>query len=244
VPKAPPILLLTRPAAQSARFLEQCEAALGHPVEAVVSPVMAIVPRQLDHDPTGLAGVILTSENAVAALGDAPWGAGLRAWCVGRQTAEAAAAAGFDPVSADGDAAGLVALVLSDPPKGPLLHLRGAHVADDIAARLTDAGVPTEAVVIYDQVAQPLTEAARRCLSASDRPVLLPLFSPRSACLVRDAVAEIGPSVIPLAMSARVAAAWGASPSVAMIAREPTANAMLSLVRAGVRGEFADDAPC
>jgi uroporphyrinogen-III synthase len=244
VPKAPPILLLTRPAAQSSRFLAQCEAMLGHPVEAVVSPVMAIVPRKLHHDASGLAGVILTSENAVAALGDAQWRTGLRAWCVGRQTAEAAASAGFDAVSADGDAADLVALILSDPPKGPLLHLRGAHVADDIAARLAAGGVPTEAVVIYDQVAQPLSEAARACLAASDRPVLLPLFSPRSARLVRDAVAKIGPSVIPLAMSTRVAAAWGASPPVAKIAREPTANAMLSLVRALVRGEMGDDAPC
>ncbi|MGI1662212.1 uroporphyrinogen-III synthase [Palleronia sp. KMU-117] len=240
MPKVPPILLLTRPAAQSERFFAQCEAALGHPVEAIVSPVIAIVAREFDHDASGLAGVIFTSENAVAALGDAPWRTGLRAWCVGRQTAEAAAAAGFDAVSADGDAADLVALILADRPEGPLLHLRGAHVADDTAARLTAGGVPTKAVVIYDQVAQPLTPAARRWLRGSDRPVLLPLFSPRSARLVRDEAPEIGPSVIPLAMSARVAAAWGAGPPFAKIAREPTANAMLSLVR----GEFGNDAAC
>ncbi len=161
MPKAPPVLLLTRPAAQSARFLHECEDGLGRPVKAVISPIMGIEPRTLTVDPRRFAGVVFTSENAVTALGRPDWSRGVTAWCVGRRTADAAAAAGFTALSAEGDAQALLARILADRPEGPLLHLGGAHLASDIAAELTQSGVPAETVVVYDQVAVPLTTEAR-----------------------------------------------------------------------------------
>jgi uroporphyrinogen-III synthase len=240
VPKAPPILLLTRPVAQSERFLRECEEALGRGIEAVVSPVLGIEPRPVTLDPARHAGVIFTSENAVAALGDPLWAKGMTAWCVGHRTADAARGAGFAAISAAGDARDLLALILDDQPTGPLLHLCGAHLAADIAGELTAGGVPTETAVVYDQVALPLSDEARALLSSPSRTVVLPLFSPRSARLVRAAVDAVAAEVMPLAMSDQVSEAWGPAAPLAKVAAEPTAAAMRSLVLA----ELRDDSPC
>lgn len=241
--EAPPALLLTRPAAQSARFLAQCEEALGAPVEAMVASIIEIVPRDIAIDLSAFAGVVFTSENAVAALGKSDDVRGMRAWCVGGRTADAASRSGFDTVSAEGAAEDLIALVLREPPAGRLLHLCGAHVAADVAGRLTEAGVPTDACVIYDQVPQPLPEAARHLLERPARPVILPLFSPRSARLLRNAAPEPSPLVRPLAMSAQVAAAWGPATDPrrgTRVAQRPTAADLLALVL----DELRDDPAC
>jgi len=240
---APPVLLLTRPAAQSARFLAQCEEAFGAPVDAVIAPMIEIVPRGAPVDLSPFAGVIFTSENAVTALGRNAGAEGMRAWCVGRRTANAAAQSGFDALSAEGAAEDLIALVLRQRPAGALLHLCGAHVAADVAGRLSECGVPTEARVIYDQVPQLLPEAARRLLEGSGRRVVLPLFSPRSARLLRREVPEPSMCVRPLALSAQVAAAWGPVPDSgrsAPVAARPTAADLLALVLE----ELRDDAAC
>lgn len=240
---APPVLLLTRPAAQSARFLAQCEEALGAPIEAVIAPVIDIVPRGGPVDLSPFSGVVFTSENAVTALGRNADTRGMRAWCVGRRTADAAARSGFDAVSAEGAAEDLIALVLRDSPAGALVHLCGAHVAADVAGRLSERGVPTQARVIYDQVPQPLPVGARQLLEGSGRRVVLPLFSPRSARLLRKEVPKPSVSVRPLAMSAQVAAAWGPGPdsgSATLVAARPTAADLLALVLE----ELRDDAAC
>jgi uroporphyrinogen-III synthase len=100
--------------------------------------------------------------------------------------------------------------------------------------------VPTETAVVYDQVALPLSDEARTLLSTPLRSVLLPLFSPRSARLVRAAVDAIAAEVRPLAMSDQVAEAWGTAGPIVKVAAEPTAAAMRALVLA----EMRDDSPC
>ena len=241
--EVPTVLLLTRPAAQSARFLAQCEEALGSPFEAVIAPVIEIVPRGEQIDLLPFAGVVFTSENAVAALGQNADARGMRAWCVGRRTADAAAKSGFDTVSADGAAENLIALLLREPPAGTLVHLCGAHVASDVAGRLTAGGVPTEARVVYDQVPQGLPEAVRRLLEGADRPVVLPLFSPRTARLLRNEVPDPSPLLRPLALSAQVAAAWGPATApghTTRVAAKPTAADLMALVL----DELRDDPAC
>lgn len=240
MPKAPPILLLTRPIAQSERFLRECEKALHRPVDAVVAPVLGIEPRPFSIDPARFAGFVFTSENAVTALGAPRWAMGKTAFCVGRRTADAARAVGFRAISADGDAGDLVSMILSDPPAGPLLHLGGAHLAADIAGELSARGIRTETVVVYDQVALPLSDEARALLSSPAQIVLLPLFSPRSARLVRAAIDRISDKVRPVAMSEQVATAWGTDAPAARVASEPTSAAMLARVLA----ELRDDSPC
>lgn len=185
------ILLLTRPAAASART--KADIARRHPgVRIVVSPVMEIVP--VPFAPDVVPGeLILTSENGAEVAGRLGLPAGLRAWCVGARTAEVAAAAGFDAISADGDAEALIPLILSAPDGGPLLHLRGEHARGDIAPRLRAAGRDARDAVVYAQEERALSEEALAVLGGAER-VVLPLYSPRSAAIL----AQQGPFEAPL----------------------------------------------
>jgi len=128
----------------------------------------------------------------------------LRAYAVGQATAEAARAAGFKAVAAGGDAASLLALIEKDGAQGPFLHPRGAHVAADIAVALRARGLSAAEVVVYDQAAQPLSEAARAALYG-DAPVILPLMSPRTGRLFFEGADTIRAPLLVAAMSRNVA---------------------------------------
>ena len=108
----------------------------------------------------------------------------------------------------------------------PCLYCRGLHTRGDLAARLETAGIPTDEVVLYDARPLPLTRAADAVLSGS-RPVVLPLFSPRSARLL--AANPIAAPVRAVAISDAVAEAWN-GPGDMRVAQEPTAEAMVRAV--------------
>jgi uroporphyrinogen-III synthase len=228
--------LLTRPAAASERFARQWRATAGAEARVVIAPVTEIVPLPGAPDRAGYAGIVFTSENAVAALGPAP--RRMAAWCVGARTAEAAAAAGYDAEAAGGDADALVGLILGRNVRGPLLFARGAESRGDVANRLRAAGIACDEAVVYDQRAAPLSAEAVALLGGS-APVLLPLFSPASARRLSAALAGCGVRA-PLgvaAMSPAVAEVWtGPAPARSAVAERPDAAgmiaALLSLCRA------------
>lgn len=229
-PQSRPIpVLLTRPRAQGDRFAAQLAERFGAGLLPVPSPLIAPVFLRPAIPPRRYSAVILTSETG-AASATAP-GLPRRAYCVGDRTAQAAQAAGFQPLSAKGDAAALLALIRSSGDPGPFLHLRGADSRGDIAATLSAAGMPTDEVITYDQRPQPLTSEARALLSGTD-PVILPLFSPRTAEIL---VAQ-GPFTAPLwlaALSPAVAeAAAPLRPARCTIAGEPNADALLTAIAA------------
>lgn len=178
-----PTILLTRPDAQSQRFARQIGG-------AVISPLMR--PEFLAPPlPAGdFAAVVLTSETGAAAAGRIS-AAGIalpkRAFCVGDRTAEAAQALGFDASSAGGDANDLLAQIASVAPVGCLLLLQGQDTAGDLKNRLISAGIETVSVITYRQIAQHLSDEAILLLQGS-APVILPVFSARSAVLL---VAEL-----------------------------------------------------
>jgi uroporphyrinogen-III synthase len=222
-----PILLLTRPAAASARTRAAVEQARPG-VVVVESPVMEIarVPFVMEERPGGL---ILTSENGAEVAAGLGLPVGTVAWCVGDRTAEVARAAGLRDISADGDAEALLRLILSEPEAGPLLHLRGEHARGDIVPRLRAAGRAARDAVVYRQVELPLTAEARGALGG-DIPVVVPLYSPRSAVIL----ARQGPFAAPLrvvAMSGAVArAATALGPESMVEIDNPDGRAMLSAV--------------
>lgn len=231
-------LLLTRPRPASDRFARQLAAATGPFAEVIVSPLLRIVPSGAVPPVPPWAELAFTSENAVTvAAPHLP--AGRRAWCVGDRTADAARAAGLDAVSAGGDAAALAALLARDPPGGEILHLSGAHQRGDLVERLAAAGLPARRVAIYDQVPAPLGSAARRALGGR-RPVLLPLFSPRSAALAGEQAAGAAAPLLLAALSPAVASAWtGPEARAAITAERPDAGALAAAVSrliAGVPG--------
>jgi uroporphyrinogen-III synthase len=232
-------LLLTRPAEGGERFLELVRPALTAAVQVVASPLLA--PRFLSPPlPGGPAtGVIFTSEAGVeGARRISAEGAVLprRAWCVGARTAAMARAAGFDAVSAEGDAAALVALILAAGERGPLWHLRGEDSRGDVAGTLSAAGTETISRVVYRQDPCALTPAAGAAL-AGGAPVVAPLFSPRTALVLAAALQgqAVGAPLHLVAMSGAVARAAGAlAPASLRIAAAPEAAAMAAATLAAL----------
>lgn len=227
-------VLLTRPEAAGDRFAAELEARFGLRVAIVASPLLE--PRFLAPALPDAAALVLTSQTGVQAA--ARLGAGLpkRAYCVGRRTADAARAAGFDALSADGDADALVALILSAGDRGPFLHLHGRDTRGDVAARLAAAGLPATGAVVYAQEPRPLSPQARALLEGAG-PVLVPLFSPRTAQLFA-ATAPHAAALWIAALSPAVAAALGGLPVArSVVAAHPDAaqliEAMAPLIGAG-----------
>lgn len=215
------ILVLTRPQADSERFLAAVEAKFG-PVKAVISPVIEVV--SLPVEVPSYNEVILTSANGAAEAKRLGVKAGTRAWCVGQRTAKLAFEAGLEPISADGNADDLVELIQSQR-TGTLCHIRGVHSRGQVAARLIAQGRVCKEVIAYDQRDIPPTKAALEALQGTD-PIVLPLFSPRSALLI-PAVHQAPVHVI--AMSSAVAAEVAdLGADTVTIAENPNFEAMLA----------------
>lgn len=218
-------LLLIRPEAQSLRLAAALRAR-GATAPVVVSPVIGIEARPVTVPED--ADLVLTSQNAVAALPEGRW----RAWCVGDRTAACARARGLETRSAAGDVEALLHLLLAARP-ARLVHVRGLHAAGDLGRRLGAAGLAVEEVVAYDQVPRALTAAAFDLLADAGRGVVLPLYSPRSAHL---AAAHPGPWRAPIdavAISAAAARAFARTARVTVAAR-PDGAAMEDAILAAL----------
>jgi uroporphyrinogen-III synthase len=234
-----PAVLVTRPEPQASGFSAALQARLGD-VAIVSSPMMEIArsAEAFPDLPEALAGVVLTSTSALSVLTGAERArlTGRDAWCVGPRTAEAAGKAGLRVVAVTPDAEALVAALRATPPRGPLLHLCGRHVVAPLGAILAPAGIELRAAVVYEQPDQPLNDTAQRLLAGA-APVMLPLFSPRSARLLGQELATRGPAA-PLfiaAISPATAAAWrAAAPALPVVCLEvaarPDGAAMLDLL--------------
>lgn len=229
-----PTILLTRPLAQSQRFADQIGSAL-------ISPLMKpefLSPRL----PLGdFAAVVLTSETGAEAAGRISAAGGVlpkQAFCVGNRTANAARVAGFAAISAAGAADDLLAHIISAAPVGRLLLLRGQDSAGDLEQRLILAGIETVSQIIYRQIAQNLTDEAIAVLQRPS-PVILPIFSPRSAQLLAAELRRVAAKA-PIwlaALSAAVPEAFDFPTVFIEIAIRPESAAMQVAVNAlRVRG--------
>lgn len=223
-----PTILLTRPFAQSQRFADQIGG-------AVISPLM--LPEFLNPSlPAGdFSAVILTSETGAEAARRISATGGVlpaMAYCVGRRTALAAQAVGFQTLSADGDADALLALITAQRPAGRLLLLRPEDAAGDLATSLNMAGIETVSITVYRQQPQHLTAEATALLKGK-APVIMPVFSSRSARLLAAEIRRIDAKA-PLwlaALSPAVAQAFDFPVNLIQIAVRPDASAMLEAVK-------------
>ncbi|KIN62861.1 Uroporphyrinogen-III synthase [Sulfitobacter noctilucicola] len=170
-------LLLTRPEKAARRFVAELDQRCLVSVDICYSPVLDIVPTRSPIDLTGYHSVIFTSGNAVALV---PEVTGMNAFCVGPGTAEQASSRGWNVSYTAQDADDLVKAMMRFRPDGPILHIAGAHRRGEVAERLRDTGLTVDVVTVYDQ--QPLQlNAQAKAMLDGERPVILPLFSPRSA---------------------------------------------------------------
>lgn len=228
-PAAPLPVLITRPEPQASRFAAELTSHLGDMVTPVLAPLMEQVTLSPPFPPA--AALVLTSESAVLALPGLAGPLPDRAWCVGSRTAAAARAAGLQAVSAEGDAAALAAQIAAAGEPGPLLWLRGEEVAGDLAGDLAARGIPLLQAVVYRQEPRPLSAAARSLLSGQ-APVIVPLFSPRSARLLALAAKDATAPLHLCALSPAVAAAGATLPAASRrVAARPTGGALLETIR-------------
>lgn len=228
-------LLLSRPLPQSERFADQYKARLGADVQIVISPVMEICAVPTAINMQGVTGLVFTSENAVRQFAARKTTRDLPVWSVGPRTARVARALGFvDVVDADGDVTALAEKVRDGQTKGVLLHPRGTHQAGNLAEMLTQSGVEMRSCAIYTQKAVALSGAALALLAA-DAPVLVPVFSPRSAILLRPALLGAQAPLKIAALSGAVAEALDLTgPETLAIAAQPNGASMLNvLIRLG-----------
>ena len=225
-------VLITRPEPQATRFAAELTAALGRAVAPLCCPLMEEVALTPDRPPGPYAAVVLTSEPGVRAavrLRDQGWALPSLAFCVGDRTAAAATAAGFAAESAAGAVQDLASLILSQPDKGPLLYLHGQDRAGDLLSLLP--GRPVTEAVVYAQRALALSPEALAVIGAAG-PVIVPLFSPRTARLFQQALPEnTGARLVPVAMSANVAQALtGDLARAATVADRPDSHAMIAAI--------------
>ena len=228
-----PVVLLTRPAPQSQRFAQVLQARLAS-VQVIVSPLMQ---TEWLHPPLPdrpFHALILTSETGAKAAGrlraaGTPLPA--TAFCVGPRTTETARAAGFQAISADGDVHALAALIRAAHPQGPLLHIRGEDVAGNLSETLTNRGIETHSAILYAQRPCPLSPAALTLLQG-DGPVLVPLFSLRSALILAQALPADAKAPLWIAAISPAAAteAQALTPARLTIAPHPDGGNMLQTV--------------
>ncbi len=222
-----PTLILTRPEPRSIAFAEKITAALDMPIDVIISPLLKIVPSQVDTPLEDVKGYVFTSANGVAQTARLGLDTALTAWCVGQTTADAARALGFNVKVGPGNADDLRNMILAAAPEGPLAHIRGQHARGNISTTLSDAGLSCRAVVAYGQEALPLTSEATKLLSDGGT-IVLPLFSPRTADICTSAVGQgKGPHVIAIS-SAVAKAAQRMQPQSLTTCEKPTGLHMIA----------------
>lgn len=211
-------------------FWQDLPEAVRDSVDILINPLLSI--HQTGPLPSldGVSGLIFTSANALnayRALGGSR--RDIPAIAVGEGTAAAARSLGFAVDVAGGNADRLVQHVLDCGYTGPLVHLRGDVSIGDVAKRLTSKGVPTTEAVLYEQRLEPFTQECREALS-QDRPIIVPVFSPRTArqlgvesvglgAFAYAAISQAVADALPFGDSARC-----------RIARAPNRDGMVALV--------------
>ena len=224
-------VLVTRPRDQGESFAQKLAARFGDRVQPVIAPLMA--PEYLAPPmPEGnFDAVIFTSAHGVEGARRLGVPLPSLAWCVGRSTAAKAAAAGFETRSSEGDVSDLAAALLAAREKARFLYLRGVDTTGDLENTLISKGLFILSLQVYLQRSIPL-EGETITLLRQAGPVLVPLFSPRSARLLGNALpTDTRASLLIAAMSEAVTIAAAGLPSRTLVtAARPDAEAMLDAV--------------
>ncbi|MDO5642409.1 MAG: uroporphyrinogen-III synthase [Paracoccus sp. (in: a-proteobacteria)] len=205
-----PLCILTRPEALSRAFAAELPG-----LAVLIAPILRIEPLEFDANRLARArGMVFTSANAVPFAGPAR---GRPALCVGAETGAAARAMGWQVTEGPGDAAGLMPLLAGHE---DFLHLHGRHVARVL---------PVAGMAVYDQVAVPPGPAFAAAIRGA-RPLILPVFSPRSGALLADAMADARAPVATVAISARADQAYDGPTGLRVIAEHPSRAGMLRAI--------------
>ncbi len=186
-------LLVTRPREDAEAFAAILKGR-GH--EPVIAPLLELhfMPgAQIPLD--GVQAVLASSANGIRGFAVCSPERNLPVYVVGPQTAETARQSGFTRIiSADGDAAALVAKVAEDanPADGKLMHAAGSETVGRIKQALEARGFEVEAEILYEAIpVNSLPANASDALRAYGVDGVL-MFSPRTARIFAELVAKEG----------------------------------------------------
>lgn len=221
----PPTLLITRPAADARRLADDL-AAQGVQPSVIIAPVLDIVPVAFEAPDADIDLLILTSRHAAPA---AQTYAPVSVVCVGEATARVAREAGLlvRAVFPDADTlvADLVAAAMTYAGRR-MLHLHGRHTRGRIAERLNSAEIETMEAVVYEQ--HPCNWDAQQTRDILAAPALIiPLYSPRSARLVAENLANFAGDITLIGLSQACLKAWdGPAPTLELCCTRPDGEVM------------------
>lgn len=225
MPQSNPIILLTRPKGQANAFRDL----LGKNVDVIISPVFRIENLEVKYDLENYSALIFASQNAVIAFAKVVGTQGIDAYVVGKKTAALASKFGLNVVTIKTTANDLIDTIIVDNPRGKLLFLRGKYSTGNIEQKLNLVGIDTVSKIVYEQ--EPVNLSLKiLAILQTNRPVILPLFSCRSAQLLSDQVkrANCSAPLIIVAISTAVLDAWcGPEPDEFYVASDPTGQAMV-----------------
>ncbi|MCB2093329.1 MAG: uroporphyrinogen-III synthase [Rhodobacteraceae bacterium] len=202
--KPHPTLLLTRPFAQSQGFAAEFRARFCSDWPILIAPLARLEFHNPPFDGQDIGHVIFTSQNGVAGFSRLTPDRRFHAWCVGKKTAEAARMAGFDSTIGPGTAEELADRIIAEGTVRRAFYPRARDIAFDLSKKLETGGIDTVELIVYRQErCPPMAEAA--ALLAGGSPILLPLFSRRSADIFRINYPEIRAPILLAAISPTVA---------------------------------------
>ena len=185
-----PTILLTRPILQSNEYAAVLRRDLPDRFWIVISPLLEIRQVKQTLNLEGVHNLIFTSVNGIEAFARESSRRDFACYCVGDRTAECDKSLGFSAISADGTVENLAALLVRRTLSGPCLHVHGRHVAQETARLFQSLGAEYRNVVLYDQHSITFTSEAKGLIKKGN-PLIVPLFSPRSAALFAAQVSDM-----------------------------------------------------
>lgn len=225
----PPTILITRPETSALSFADQIRARLGCDVPIVLSPLIRIEHTGPLPDLSGVQTLIFTSRHGVEAFAALTDRRDFNCFAVGNATAEAIHRAGMHATTSLGGGIDLTRRILANKAHGRCLHLRGEYAAVNIEEILNNAGIETGQAIIYRQTECPLKAQALDVLQG-EQPVILPLFSPRSAKIFFDQSAPKAPLLVAAISENVTQMVPGARAKMVKVASRPDSEAVLDTV--------------
>ncbi len=200
-----------------------------------IEPVLKVVPYSKWIAPSSDKTLIFSSSNAVRCAAENLEPTYYRAFCIGQYTTQCAQSFGFDASYAGQSVQDF--LIHFAPKEKSFVHLRGEHTTTDLRVHLQGIGCEAESIIVYDQVELKWPNKTVEYL-VGGTPVVLPLFSSRSAEIVCNQGMNWGKHIA-IAISPVVAkvcdeAGFGKT----VIAEVPNAEEMLKLT-AGEYGKLS-----
>ncbi|QFT83074.1 uroporphyrinogen-III synthase [Roseovarius sp. THAF27] len=224
-----PLILITRPRDAADAFAADLEDKLGRDADVCIAPLLRI---EMSTDLPDLAPyrtLIFTSAHAVESFATATRCRDFACYVVGTGTGKVAAQHGFDPVVGPGTGKELAQDIRNASAATPCLYLRGDPIAFDLAQYLNSAGTETHEAIVYRQLPCALSKKALDRVKRHGI-VVAPVFSPRSAQLLLDALPK-GANLHVAAISEAVAGIFPRNRAARIsVAARPDRPAMLSCV--------------